>query len=57
MELIKGYPDRILIKTPLGNTITVSCGKDSVNVDYLTKTEKVSYLLKETRQEKLVMNK
>lgn len=57
MKLIKGYPDKIIIKTGFGNTITVSCGKDSICVSYLTKSEKVNYKIIETQNEKLIMNK
>ncbi|MFA5772761.1 MAG: hypothetical protein WC974_08545 [Thermoplasmata archaeon] len=57
MKLLKGYPDKIIFKTDLGNTITVSCGKDFVDISYLTKQEKINYIIRETKQEKLVMNK
>jgi len=56
MELIKGYPDKIIIKTSMGNTVTISCGQGVINVDYLTKTDAVKYVLKETKQEKLLLN-
>ena len=35
MELLKGYPDKIIFKTPFDNTITVSCGKEYVRVKYI----------------------
>jgi hypothetical protein len=57
MKLLKDYPDKIIFKTDLGNTITVSCGKGFVDISYLTKQEKINYIIKETKQEKLVMNK
>lgn len=61
MEVLSGYPTKAIFRTGLGHLITVSCGKDVINIEYLTKakgkTEKTNYFVKETKQTKLVMNK
>lgn len=59
MKLIKGYPDKMIFETSLHNVITVTCSKDYVNINYLkvANKEKTDYIIKETQNEKLIMNK
>ncbi len=57
MEVLSGYPTKVVFRTGMGHLVTVSCGKDVINIEYITKTDKVQYKIIETKQVKLVMNK
>lgn len=57
MELIKGYPDHIVFKTKLGGNVDISCGNGYIKVIYLYEGKPEQYVIKETKQYKLVMNK
>lgn len=57
MKIINSYPTHVIIKTPHDAVVDISCeGKDIVVV-YDYKGEVTKYIIRETKQNKLVMNK
>lgn len=57
MKIINSYPTHIVIKTPLEGVIDISCEGKDIKVVYDYKGEVTKYHIKETKQNKLVMNK
>ena len=54
---VKGYPDVIVFKTKLDNTVTISQEGVDIKVIYVTKDKRLEYKIVEGRHENLTMMK
>lgn len=57
MKIINGYPTHIVFKTEQEAVIDITCDGKNIKVVYDCKGEITEYFIKETKQNKLVMNK